>query len=650
MRIKSINIKNLRSIQEETINLDNYTCLVGANGAGKSTILCALNIFFREKDNSSTDLSILSEEDFHNRDISKPIEISIVFHKLSDEIKQDFKDYYREKEDELTISAIAEFKENKAEVKQYGYRLGIEEFNKFFEKYADNKIKVEDLKNIYEKLRAEYQGLPEPSSKDKMNIALREYETTHTEKCASICREAHFYGNKSELLEKYIQWVYIPAVKDVTQEQSNSKKSSALYKLLERVVHIKSNVQQEIEELRKATQEQYQTILNDNQSALGSISSILKERIVEWAHPKASIELKWQQEPNKSVIIGEPLIKVLAGEENFEGEIARFGHGFQRSYLLALLQELAMDGEEGGTAPLLILGCEEPELFQHPSQARHLKQVFENLSQRNTQIIISTHSPFFVTGDNFENIRMVKRDANSKSSVVKQVTLTKIAARYKEVTEEELKEEAILAKIHQILQPTLSEMFFTKQLALVEGYEDIAYIHTWLLLNDQWNNFRASGYYLVPTSGKNGMIKAIIIAQELNIPLFVIFDADSEDNNENHKKHHKEENTAILKLINYDDCSNPFPEKTVWGNDFVMWKTKIGDVIKSEFKASIGEEVFTQINDEANASLGQAGNLHKNTLLIGEYLKLAKDKGAQSDSLSKLCEKLITNVTLTRTD
>ncbi len=57
MKIKSVRIQNLRSIKDQTIGLSDYTCLVGANGAGKSTILCALNIFFRETENSATSLS-----------------------------------------------------------------------------------------------------------------------------------------------------------------------------------------------------------------------------------------------------------------------------------------------------------------------------------------------------------------------------------------------------------------------------------------------------------------------------------------------------------------------------------------------------------------------------------------------------------------
>ncbi|MHC1999240.1 AAA family ATPase [Methylobacterium sp. CM6241] len=50
MKIKSVRIQNLRSLRDQIIEMSEYTCLVGANGAGKSTILCALNIFFRDRE------------------------------------------------------------------------------------------------------------------------------------------------------------------------------------------------------------------------------------------------------------------------------------------------------------------------------------------------------------------------------------------------------------------------------------------------------------------------------------------------------------------------------------------------------------------------------------------------------------------------
>jgi putative ATP-dependent endonuclease of the OLD family len=55
MKIESVHIENLRSFKSETIYFNNYTCLVGQNGSGKSTVLCALNIFFRNSEGMSSD-------------------------------------------------------------------------------------------------------------------------------------------------------------------------------------------------------------------------------------------------------------------------------------------------------------------------------------------------------------------------------------------------------------------------------------------------------------------------------------------------------------------------------------------------------------------------------------------------------------------
>ena len=64
MRIHSIRIQNFRSFKDETIEFENYNCLVGANGAGKSNVLLALNLFFREEEFGRINLC---EEDFHHR-------------------------------------------------------------------------------------------------------------------------------------------------------------------------------------------------------------------------------------------------------------------------------------------------------------------------------------------------------------------------------------------------------------------------------------------------------------------------------------------------------------------------------------------------------------------------------------------------------
>lgn len=64
MFIKSIRIKNLRAYEDETIEFAPYTGLIGANGAGKSTILCALNIFFARRKALQLTSATLTEKTF----------------------------------------------------------------------------------------------------------------------------------------------------------------------------------------------------------------------------------------------------------------------------------------------------------------------------------------------------------------------------------------------------------------------------------------------------------------------------------------------------------------------------------------------------------------------------------------------------------
>ena len=366
MKIASVRIQNFRSFVDETIPLNDYSCLVGPNGAGKSTVLTALNLFFRESENIPTDLSQLDVEDFHRKKTASPIRITVTFTCLSEEAQEDFANYYRQ--GKLIVSAVATFDENtgKAQVKQFGQRLGMEDFASFFEA-LNNNAKVTELKEIYGNLRNSFVDLPSASIKDAMATALHTYEADHPDQCILIPSEDEFYGfsRGSNRLAKHIQWVYVPAVKDPTSEQIETR-SSALGKLLARTVRQKTNFAQSVKSLREQMQIQYQTLLDQNQEDLDQISNDLQSRLSEWAHPDVQLHVQWKQDPDKSIRVEEPWAHVLAGEDGFQGELARFGHGFQRSYLLALLQQLA--GTDVTSGPTLILACEEPELYQHPPQ------------------------------------------------------------------------------------------------------------------------------------------------------------------------------------------------------------------------------------------------------------------------------------------
>lgn len=638
MRIQSIKIKNLRSLKEATVPLDFYTCLVGPNGAGKSTLLCALNIFFRETDNASTDLVYLTADDFHHKNTTQPVEITITFIDLNAEAQEDFKEYFRH--GQLVISAIAQFDTNtgKAEVKQYGQRLAMGAFSAFFKAYGDGE-KAGPLKELFNALREQFPDISNASTKDAMAEALREYERARPEECTLIPSEDQFYGVSRGVnrLQKYLQWVYVPAVKDATEEQIENK-NSALGKLLARTVRSKVNFDAAIEALEAEARAKYEAILEANQKALDDISTSLKTRLTQWAHPDASLRLAWHQDPSKSVKVEDPIAKIIAGESGFEGDLARFGHGFQRSYLLALLQELASIELEN--APRLILGCEEPELYQHPPQAKHLASVLYKLGQANTQVIITTHSPYFVSGEQFETIRMVRQNNAEKFSTVKYLTHQEIGNQYAAVVGEALlKSSAGMAKLHQALQSSLSDMFFTQRLILVEGLEDSAYIHSWLTLTDRIEEYRRTGCHIVPANKKSELIRALIIAQGLSIPTFTIFDADV-DSNDNEKKLHERDNRALLRLLGGDD-TNIFPAAPILEEQYAIWPTDLSKMVEADLVASLGKEKFEEIRNAAHNQYGNEAGLKKNTLLIYSKLALAWEVGGKSPTLDTLCDQII---------
>lgn len=640
MRIKNIHIRNLRTIKDSIVELDSYNCFVGANGAGKSTVLYALNVFFRETSGNSTDVSALSAEDFHNKDTREPIEITLTFIELNEEAQRDFRDYFRH--GQLVVSAKAEFNAStgRAEVKQFGQRLAMTEFKMFFERQGD-KAPSEELKKIYSDLQLQYPDLPKATSGTAMSDALKTFEGTRPELSILIPSADQFYGvsKGSNRLEKHIQWVYIPAVKDAASEQ-NEGKTTALGKLLSRTVRSKVDFTEQVETLIKNTRAEYQSLLDKSQDQLDGISKSLEKRLLQWAHPDASLKVTWQQDSSKSVKVEEPFAKIIAGEGEFQGDISRFGHGFQRSFLLSILQELAT--VEDGSGPTLVLGCEEPELYQHPPQARHLANVLIDLSKAGSQILATSHSPLFVAGESFQNVRLVRKDTVTKASKISVPSVTEIARIFAEATGElAVVQSANLAKIGQIFQPTLSEMFFTERLVLVEGLEDIAYIHAWLVLQDKISAFRKSGCHLVPADGKSYLIRPAIIAMHMDIPLHVIFDADG-DRKEIPREAplHEKDNKALLKILG-GDPADFFPENIVWGENFTMWQTNLGATVEQDLLDSLGVDGFNAVRDAAHARYGNAGGLKKNSMFIAAKLALALDAGGKSPNLEKLCDKLL---------
>ena len=635
MRLSALRLQNFRSCKDVTIKLDSYTCLVGPNGAGKSTILTALNILFRNTSGASTNLVTLSEEDFCNRDRSMPIVITATFNDLSAEAKEDFRLYVRH--DQLVISAQAEWRTDvrTAEVKQYGARMVAKEFAPFFEGLGSG-TKVGELKELYVSYRANHPELPHQTVKGEMELALRNYEETHSELCELLESEHQFYGwsKGSNRLAKYLQWVYIPAVKDASAEQDEAR-NTALGELLQRTIRTKLDFDQPLAQLRDETIKRYNEIVDGQQDALGVLSKALEERLQQWAHPGARVELRWNTEDGKQVSVAPPMARASVGEHDFIGEIARLGHGMQRAFIVSVLQELAAGSD--GQVPTLILGFEEPELYQHPPQARHLANVLEELASKDAQVIVTSHSPYFVTGKGFENVRMVRKRSGANDSVVTQVTYGDLSKRIAAAMGEEPRPTtALMAAIEQILQPSQNELFFCGCPVIVEGTEDIAFLATHLKLSDQWSNFRRYGCHFVVAEGKNKLSRPLGIAQALGMPTFVIFDGDTDKTSESQVKENRRDNGCILGL-----CGSEAPAlstTTVWGDNVIMWPTRIADVVRAE----VGLEQWNVGEEKAKQRHGLTRDVQrKNGVVVAATVEQLWEDGLRSENLNQVCTRIL---------
>jgi putative ATP-dependent endonuclease of OLD family len=638
MKLESVRIQNFRSFKDETIFFDNYTCLVGPNGGGKSNVLTAMNVFFRNTASSATDVTMLTKRDFHFERVESPISITLTFTNLSEKAKEDFKAYCRH--GKLIVSSIAEWNDatQGAEVKQFGERMVMKDFKPYFKLEQDG-AKVTELRAKYAEIRSTFNDVLDVSTKADMTNALRQYEEMHVDVCTQERSEDQFYGWSRGVnrLKEHVEWMYVPAVKHASEEQDESK-NTVLGQLLQRRIRSEIDFSESLESLKERAENDYQSLLCERQSALSKIRNALEIRLREWSHPGSTLDLNWYYDPNKSVVIQEPYARVLIGEREFLGEIARLGHGMQRSFIIALLQELAVLGAEGG--PGLLLGIEEPELYQHPPQARHFARLLEDLSEGNAQAVATTHSPYFISGKGFEAVRMVRPRDGTGDTMVSQLKFDKLAADLEAALDDVPQSPSVvMAAVEQILQPSQSELFFATVPILVEGQEDVAVIATHFRLTNTWDDFRKYGCHFVVCGGKTTMSRPLAIANGLSIRAFTVFDADGAAMDLAVKADNERDNKCILNLCEAD-AQHCFPTEVYWGQNFVVWPDKI----LSTFRQDVGDDAWSVACESVRNSYGLSapGVSMKNPMLLAAVIEKLWNQEKRSGNLKELCRRIIT--------
>ena len=226
MRIKEIRVKNFRSILDEVLLCDDLTALVGRNGSGKSNFLNALRLFY---DGSPR----LTEDDFHNRDITQDIEIEVTFGDLNEDALHRFENYVEG--DVVKVVRVFSGHQPNRSGTYHGSRLQNPDFVTI--RGAGGAM---DVRRAYSEIRNtdQYSALPQANSLAAVLEALDQWETENPSQLERIRETDQFFGFTGVgqgYLGRFNRFIHIPAVRDAIND-ANEGRGSIVTEIMNLVV------------------------------------------------------------------------------------------------------------------------------------------------------------------------------------------------------------------------------------------------------------------------------------------------------------------------------------------------------------------------------------------------------------------------------
>lgn len=578
MRIVKAEIQGYRCISNLTVEFDILTAIVGSGGVGKSTILNALDWFFRGGELEERDLHFVGVGDEQVGEIF----VAVTFADLSDRDREVLGAYVEGGTTTLTRTWSED-----AGQKLSGNALVFEPFDEI--RAAE---KVADLRSGYRKLyneRGEELGLPVPINKrEDLERSMEVWEREHPDLCVTRTKDARHLGGftGTPLLQSRFDFVLVSA-RAAAPEVLGGGRDSVLDRLLSVVEELSQEANAKIADLQAETQAQIQGLVSAARGGdLLRLSKSLTDRTREY-FPGAAIRLRDELAPPSTPKVSVRALISDRGGHPIEPDLQ--GHGLQRALVIALLHELAESrgaDEDEADSRSLMLAIEEPELYQHPLQARALAASLERLASnagRSIQVAYSTHSPFFTSPALFADLRLCRRTEEGGTSCVAADPEAIASA----VADSGYDTNAG-ARVKRALAESLREAIFARAVILCEGSSDEGLLAA---IGDIQGGLDRDGVAIAQANDtKSALIIAIAILRQLKIPFLALFDGD----NGRELPSEARRNEQILAVCG--ETAEEWPDRAVRENSANFADTLETDLaeIWPEF-ASAREEVVTEL-------------------------------------------------------
>lgn len=529
MKIKHVRIENFRALAEFDEEFGSYTAFIGYNGGGKSSILHAVKWFFDDFELQVSD--IFSEDQSEpNMGTLPEVKVTVTFDELTDFDRRNFGPYATGDEVQLTRVGGAE----KAS-KLYGERLACADFEGIRQETAVSEMRKKASELISKK--EHFADLPisgKPSKKDILGILDSwEAEPENIKYLTPISDETanHYFGAVgSDKLKIDAGFVFIPAAPDLTSQFDVSGKGSALQLLLGDILKgvVSKSISTWTEQNKEVLDELESTVRETAANGLKDRASHVNRHLQNYL-PGVKIEFDVGLQDWAPKASPNALSRMKKGKREFL--IESEGHGVQRTTLLALLQatadsraepETTEDNSHGaGPEPSsvqkgsLIVFIEEPEVYQHPVQARMMARSLVNAAHTGgVQFVIATHSPYFLDATEIYNtLRVENTGAGSK------VNRPNVNGG--------LKRKLLKGELDKYFLESITESLFSRAALVVEGDTERAIFDT-IPCDYSGLTLRDLGISVAVAGGSNSLLDMAQLIQAFGVPTIVVRDGDSD--------------------------------------------------------------------------------------------------------------------------
>jgi putative ATP-dependent endonuclease of the OLD family len=221
-------------------------------------------------------------------------------------------------------------------------------------------------------------------------------------------------------------------------------------------------------------------------------------------------------------------LKVHPVEEGQARAYEELGTGQQQILALSFAHAYAKSFLGQG----LIFVIDEPEAHLHPLAQKWLAKKMFHMAQDGLQIVITSHSPFFINLDFLEGINLVRKNGQTET---KSNTANALAEYCQATGATKADKSTIIPFYSGNSTPDILNGFFAKKIILVEGPTEEFTLP--ILLESVGLDTLKNGIAVISVGGKGNLSKWWRFYTSYSIPTFVCFDNDaSKDGNGNKRK------------------------------------------------------------------------------------------------------------------